>query len=84
MSACSCARRPDLDNQLLDVITTNSQAIYASPNPTPNNYLVLRRSLTVLNQLMKELSAAKVPTLTSAFQVVRVFLVYLIFKYSQF
>lgn len=62
--------RPDLGNQLLNVITTNSQAVYSSASPDANSYLVLRRSLTILNQIMKELAGAKVPTLTAAFQVV--------------
>ncbi|KIM21025.1 hypothetical protein M408DRAFT_81094 [Serendipita vermifera MAFF 305830] len=60
---------PDLGTQLLEVITTNSQAVYASADPNPNSCLALRRSLTVLNQVMKELSSGKVPTLTAGFQV---------------
>jgi len=63
--------RPDLGDQLLDRITRSSQAVYGSPNPDVHNHLVLRRSLTMLNQVMKELAAGKVPSLTSAFQVVR-------------
>ncbi|CAG7848308.1 SubName: Full=Uncharacterized protein {ECO:0000313/EMBL:CCA73991.1} [Serendipita indica DSM 11827] len=57
---------PDVGSQLLEVIGTNSQAIYINSNTDPRALLVLRRALGALNQIIKELTPAKIPLLASA------------------
>ncbi|PVG00491.1 ARM repeat-containing protein [Serendipita vermifera] len=57
---------PDLGTQLLGMIKTGYQTVYLSPNPTEQHILVLRRALSTLNQVLKELTATKVPLMAAA------------------
>jgi hypothetical protein len=46
----------------MDVIRTNLELLCSSPNNNPRSTLVLRRSLALLNGLLKEFSGAKMLT----------------------
>jgi hypothetical protein len=63
--------RPDLGPQILEVIKTSYQAVYLSQAPNDQQLLVLRRVLSTLNQVLKELTAVKVPLMAAAVNTVR-------------
>jgi hypothetical protein len=54
------------------VIEANFQSVYFTQNATPQNLLGLRRSLESLNQVLKELTAAKVPAIATSVLEVRI------------
>lgn len=53
--------RPNLPTDILTIIQASYQARYENYDADPKHGLVLRRTLTTLNQILKELTAAKVP-----------------------
>jgi hypothetical protein len=52
--------RPELLPGLLNVISANAEARFIAPSPDAS--LALRRALHVLNQILKEISAIKIPS----------------------
>jgi hypothetical protein len=53
--------RPSLITDLMSLIDTNLQSRYSSPNSDQNTMLVLKRSLRILNEIIKELASVKLP-----------------------
>lgn len=54
-----CRSRPTLVNDLMAIITTNLQARYSSPTEDPRSTLTLRRTLKLLNSVIKEFASMK-------------------------
>ncbi|KAG8829540.1 hypothetical protein FRC17_006424 [Serendipita sp. 399] len=57
---------PDLGTRLLEAVHTGLKAVYLEPNGDPQSTLILFRALSTLNQVLKELTIAKVPILAAA------------------
>ncbi|KAG8825707.1 hypothetical protein FRC19_010697 [Serendipita sp. 401] len=57
---------PDLGSRLLETVHTGLQQVYIQHNGDPQRSLALLRALGTLNQVLKELTIAKVPILAAA------------------